>query len=197
VGDTNEIKIMAEPQMNPDVCKFLVNQQVYDGMANCKNKDMAKGSPLLESLFAIDGVMEVMVAGFSITIAKTPEGSWADVGKDVGIVIREKLAEGGQLISEEQLNKEQPTNPELKKKIQKIFDEMVNPGLASHGGSVELIDVKGTSVFLAMSGGCQGCASSTYTLRYGIEQILKEHAPEVTDVVDVTDHSAGVSPYFS
>jgi len=195
-GKNKEIKIIAEPQMDPNLCRFVVDRPVYKGLVTCKNKRTAEGSPLLETLFAIDGVREVMISGGTVTVAKS-SGDWKKLAGKIGVAIREKLSAGGPLISEEQLNRQMPTDPELKAKVQKILDEAVNPGLGMHGGSVELIDVKGTTVFLTMSGGCQGCASAAYTLRYGIEQILREKAPEITEVVDVTDHSSGRNPYFS
>jgi Fe-S cluster biogenesis protein NfuA len=193
--ETREIKIMAEPQMDPNVCKFMVNQPVYQGVINCTGKDMAEGSPLLEALFAIPGVGQVMISGGTITVAKNSKEEWGDLARKIGVVIRDKMNEGGTLIAPD-LKDRQPSNEELRAKIQQVIDDELNPGLGMHGGSVELIDLQGTTVFLSMSGGCQGCAAASYTLKHGIEQILKSRVPEVTEVVDVTDHSAGVDPYY-
>lgn len=90
---------------------------------------------------------------------------------------------------------DQPTD--LKTKVQQLLDTVINPAVAGHGGSVELIDVKDNKVFLQLSGGCQGCASSTATLRMGIERLIKEQIPEIQEVVDATDHAAGTNPYFT
>lgn len=196
MGDAKDIQIMAEPQMDPNVCRFIVDRPVHNGLVTCKNKDMAEGSPLLEGLFAIDGIREVMVAGSTVTIAKKNELEWHQIGKDIGSVIREKLNAGGKLIDEESLNKDLPVNPELKAKAQDVFNEEINPGIASHGGSAEVIDAKGNTLFITLSGGCQGCASASQTLKYGIERILRERIPEIEEVIDVTDHSAGVNPYM-
>jgi len=73
----------------------------------------------------------------------------------------------------------------------------VNPSIASHGGQINLVDVKGTEVFMEMTGGCQGCAASQMTLRQGVENMIQQHVPEVTEIHDVTDHDAGENPYFS
>ena len=86
---------------------------------------------------------------------------------------------------------------ELAEKIQSILDEQVNPSIASHGGKINLVDVKGTEVFMEMTGGCQGCAASQMTLRQGVERMIRQHVPEVTEIHDVTDHAAGDNPYFS
>lgn len=192
----DEIRILAEPQMDPNVCEFIIDRVVYDGLVNCTTSDMAKGSPLLEGLFTVAGVDRVMIAGANITIGKTGSDEWADMAGKIGDVIRAKIQAGGTLISED-INKEQPTNKGLWSKVQDVIDAEINPGLASHGGGVVIRDVKGTVLFLTMSGGCQGCASASQTLSYGIKQILTEKVPEVTEIVDVTDHMAGANPYYS
>ncbi len=81
-------------------------------------------------------------------------------------------------------------------RVQKVFDHRINPQIAAHGGAVELVDVDDTVVHLRMTGGCQGCAASAATLRMGIERMLKEAVPEIDEIVDVTDHTAGVNPYY-
>ena len=85
----------------------------------------------------------------------------------------------------------------LAEKVRLILDEQVNPSIASHGGQINLVDVKGTEVFMEMTGGCQGCAASRMTLRQGVERMIRQHIPEVTEIHDVTDHDAGENPYFS
>ena len=86
---------------------------------------------------------------------------------------------------------------DLAERVQLILDEQVNPSIASHGGQINLVDVKGTEVFMEMTGGCQGCAASRMTLRQGVERMIREHVPEVTEIHDVTDHDAGENPYFT
>jgi Fe-S cluster biogenesis protein NfuA len=193
--NTKEIKIMAEPQMDPNICRFMINQPVYEGVVNCTGKEMAEGSPLLEALFAIKGVSQVMISGGTITVAKNSKEEWGDLARKVGIAIRDTVKDGKTLIAAD-IRDKQPAVEGLREKIQQVIDDELNPGLGMHGGSVELIDLQGTTVFLSMSGGCQGCAAASYTLKNGIEQILKSRIPEVTEVVDVTDHSAGVDPYY-
>ena len=84
----------------------------------------------------------------------------------------------------------------LAERVQAVFDELVNPRIAAHGGAVELVDVEDADVYIRMSGGCQGCSASAATLRMGIERTLREEIPEVGEIHDVTDHDAGVNPYF-
>ena len=79
-----------------------------------------------------------------------------------------------------------------------VLDEVVNPSIASHGGRADLvaIDEEGGVAYLRLSGGCQGCAMSRMTLTQGIETSLRDEVPEVTRVVDVTDHGGGDNPYY-
>ena len=67
-----------------------------------------------------------------------------------------------------------------------------------HGGRADLVrfDEATGTVELRLSGGCQGCAQSTATLRNGIEGALRAAIPEITEVVDVTDHAGGANPYY-
>ena len=85
----------------------------------------------------------------------------------------------------------------LVERIQQVFDEVINPGIAAHGGHVELVDVSDDTLYIRMGGGCQGCAASQATLRMGIERMVREQVPEIVEIVDVTDHEAGLTPYYS
>ena len=86
---------------------------------------------------------------------------------------------------------------ELRAKVQELIDTMVNPAVAGHGGFVELIDVQDNRVYLQMGGGCQGCGMADMTLKAGIERLIKEEIPEVTEILDTTDHAAGRNPYYT
>ncbi len=84
----------------------------------------------------------------------------------------------------------------LAEKISVVLTENINPAIAMHGGMAELVSVDGTVAFLRLAGGCQGCGMAQVTLKQGIERILRESLPEITEVVDVTDHAAGADPYY-
>jgi Fe/S biogenesis protein NfuA len=85
----------------------------------------------------------------------------------------------------------------LAERVQQVIDEVINPGIAAHGGFVEMVDVSDDSLYIKMGGGCQGCAASQATLRMGIERMVREQVPEIVNIVDVTDHEAGATPYYS
>jgi Fe/S biogenesis protein NfuA len=81
-------------------------------------------------------------------------------------------------------------------RVQEVLDRDINPGVASHGGFVDLLEVRDGAAYVQLSGGCQGCAQVDVTLRQGIEVAIKAAVPEITRVVDRTDHAAGTNPYF-
>tara|TARA_B100000029_G_scaffold435926_1_gene450248 strand:- start:154 stop:408 length:255 start_codon:yes stop_codon:yes gene_type:complete len=84
----------------------------------------------------------------------------------------------------------------MRRKIDNLLEEQVRPSLAAHGGNVEVVDVDNNQVYLRLSGGCQGCSSSNATLKQGIEKIIKQHFPEIENVIDLTDHKSGENPYM-
>jgi Fe/S biogenesis protein NfuA len=84
----------------------------------------------------------------------------------------------------------------LAERVQRVIDEVINPGIAAHGGFIELVDVSDDTLHIRMGGGCQGCAASQATLRLGIDRMIREQVPEIENIVDVTDHTAGDDPYY-
>ena len=85
----------------------------------------------------------------------------------------------------------------ITERINYYLQTEINPGLASHGGQVTLVDVveEGIAV-LRFGGGCQGCGQADYTLKEGIEKTLLERIPELKGVRDVTDHSNKENAYY-
>jgi Fe/S biogenesis protein NfuA len=82
------------------------------------------------------------------------------------------------------------------KAVQDVLDRQINPGVGSHGGVVTLVDVRDGTAYMRFGGGCQGCAAVDVTLKQGVEAALRSAVPEVSAIVDVTDHEAGVNPYY-
>ena len=84
----------------------------------------------------------------------------------------------------------------LAQRVVSVLEEQVNPSIAAHGGRADLVAVEDASVYLRLSGGCQGCGMAKATLSQGIEVILREAIPELANIVDVTDHADGTNPYY-
>jgi Fe-S cluster biogenesis protein NfuA len=199
----SDVRITAEP-IDQDRCKFLVSEPVHSGgVRRFAAPEEARGSPLAEAIFAIPGagISEVIVSGNLVTVVKRGPTPWTAIGRPIGAAIRAALAAdlpavapkpgadaaGGATVDDDVLYE----------RVAQLFETQVNPMVGRHGGVVELIDVQDRVVMLRMGGGCQGCGMADVTLRQGIETMLHQHVPEITGIVDITDHSAGSSPYFA
>jgi Fe-S cluster biogenesis protein NfuA len=182
---------------NPAVCAFTVGRPLFPGDSyNCASPEMAKGSPLLEALFALEGVSQVWVSEDRLTVQKNSDEEWPILGKRIAKTVRDLLREGRQpLVAPARART--GVEAHIRKRVREVLEAEINPSLAAHGGRVDVADVKGTTVNLIMSGGCQGCGSAAVTMRQGVERAIFSQIPEVTEVSDVTDHAAGQNPYYA
>ena len=193
-----EITITAhlEPH-HPDTCKLIVDRPIYpQGSAYFPNKEASRGSPLAEQLFEIEGVVAVRIAENSVSVTKPGVEEWRPIAGRVADIIREHLRSGKPAVAPDFASKGLPDSV-IRANIQTIFDTQINPAVAAHGGHVELLDVKGGKVYIQMGGGCQGCGMADVTLRQGIEAAIREAIPHVDEILDVTDHAAGMNPYYT
>jgi Fe/S biogenesis protein NfuA len=85
---------------------------------------------------------------------------------------------------------------DVAQRVIQVLAEQINPAIASHGGQAELVAVEASIVYLRLSGGCQGCGMASVTLSQGIEVAILDSVPEITEVIDVTDHASGANPYY-
>jgi Fe-S cluster biogenesis protein NfuA len=93
-----------------------------------------------------------------------------------------------------------PTPPaagDLGRAAQRILDADINPAIAAHRGRVTVTDVTDGWIRVRLEGGCQGCSLAEVTLRQGIEPLLRSRLPQLTGLIDVTDHEAGPAPFFA
>ena len=199
VKQTGKILIKAEPSLKGDQCKFMVNRDLIEGNSwYFDNFESAEGSPLAESLFSLDGVESILIQESTLTITRIDKGpgDWLPMAKKIGNAIREKLEANGSLISKTILDSI-PLEEEVRVKIQEVIDKEVNPGVAGHGGNVQLTSVKGNTVTILMGGGCQGCSAADMTLKMGIHGAFRKALPTVGAILDETDHKAGLNPFYS
>ncbi|MET0275681.1 MAG: NifU family protein [Acidimicrobiia bacterium] len=85
---------------------------------------------------------------------------------------------------------------EIPQRVLQVLEEQINPAIASHGGTAELVAVDGSIAYLRLGGGCVGCGMAAVTLSQGIEVAILDNVPEITEVIDVTDHASGTNPYY-
>jgi Fe-S cluster biogenesis protein NfuA len=194
------VSIRAETSLtDPDTCKFTVSRSLHPGGPFFfSNREWAAGSPLGERLFALPGVANVLIAENVVTIGKESSASWSGLKAAIGTAIRTQLLTGVPVILEmaAYASKQGRSDVELGVVVQQLLDREVNHSIANHGGKISLVDVREGKLFISMSGGCQGCASSQVTLRQGLEVMVKRVAPEIVEIVDATDHAAGKQPFY-
>jgi NFU1 iron-sulfur cluster scaffold homolog, mitochondrial len=182
--------------MNPAACKFNVDRPVYPGgAAYFKNRESAVHSLLAQRIFEISEVETILIAENQITVTKSGADPWPAIGKRIGVKIREHMQSNNPAVSNEHIDA-MPSESEIRKRVQDLLENEINPALGMHGGWVELVDVKQNSVYLRLGGGCQGCGSAHMTLKMGIEKVIRERIPEVGEVIDATDHAGGSNPYY-
>jgi Fe/S biogenesis protein NfuA len=85
---------------------------------------------------------------------------------------------------------------DVAQRVVQVLEQQINPAIAMHGGSAELVAVEDETAYLRLGGGCVGCGMASVTLSQGIEVAILEAVPEIEEVVDVTDHASGTNPYF-
>jgi Fe-S cluster biogenesis protein NfuA len=184
---------------DPDSCTFVVSHPVHPGGPFFfGNKQRAAGSPLGERLFALLSVANVLIAENALTVGKAPSAAWSGLKASIGTAIRTQLLSGVQPIVEVHVHSSTQgrSDAALYTVVQELLDKQVNKSIANHGGKISIVETLRGQLFIVMSGGCQGCASSQVTLRQGFDVMLKRVAPEIEEIVDTTHHAAGKQPFF-
>lgn len=183
----NSIHIQAEMTPNPNTLKFNVNQVlVASGSYEFQSKEKAKDSYLASQLFDIPSVTGVLIGGDFVSITKTPSGNWQDMAHAISEKIREAVSSGKEAVSKTaKPGTGAQTESDVEHRIRHVLDEQIRPALARDGGDVIFCGYKDGIVSLHLQGACRSCPSATFTLKMGVERLLKEIIPEVREVVEV------------
>ncbi|REC54488.1 hypothetical protein DRV84_13745 [Rhodosalinus sediminis] len=195
---SERLKIRAErPAGDPDTLRFVLEREVQPGAEFSGAEPGA--APLPRALLAIEGVRALHVAGRVVSVTRTPGTDREALKAPVAAAIRAVLAETDAPLGDGAAAPAPGARDDagVREAVQHVLDAQANPSIAAHGGHVAVVDVQDGVVSLRMSGGCQGCAASAATLRQGVEQMIRMAVPEVREIVDVTDHSAGTNPYYA
>lgn len=196
----SKIAIRAETSFaDPNACRFTVDRRVHRGGPFFFDSERsAAGSPLVSQLFALNGVASVLVSERVVTVGKRPDVGWDGLKVRIGSTIRRQLQSGVPAILEASSATAAGGRDDagLREVVQELLDREVNPPIAAHGGKISIVDLRERTLYITMTGGCQGCAASQVTLRQGFEVMLRRVAPEIVDVVDTTDHSRGANPFY-
>ena len=191
------IRFAASP-LDPLAGRFTLERSLTRAPLHFPDAAAAEDAPLAAALFAVGGVRAVQIADGVVTVTRAAEVSWDGLKAPLAAAIRAALALDAPLGAD---GARPPvgrrSDAELRASVQTVLDRAANPAIAAHGGRVDVVDVVDGELRLRMSGGCQGCAASTATLRDGVERMVRAAVPEIVRIVDVTDHDAGLTPYYS
>jgi Fe-S cluster biogenesis protein NfuA len=191
------VTVYAEVTPNPAVMKFVANKKLVPATFEFKNIDDARESELARALFHLPFVKEVFMDENYISVTKFEMADWNDITMELREMIRNHIAEGKEVVSAlaestQAKNTEKqgvPTSTdETSQQIIQILEEYVKPAVASDGGNIlfQSYDEKDKTVNVILQGACSGCPSSTFTLKNGIETMLKNMlGDKVSEVVAI------------
>jgi len=180
------VTVYAEVTPNPSVMKFVTNKKIVPTTFEFKNIDEAKESQLAKELFMFPFVKEVFFDENYVSISKYEVAEWDDITSELREKIRDFIAKGQEVVSATSLQQQKTAAPQSKledinlddtsKQIIDILEEYVKPAVASDGGNIlfKSYDENTKTVNVILQGACSGCPSSTYTLKNGIETMLKD-----------------------
>ena len=190
------VTIYAEITPNPAVMKFVANRKIVPVMFEFKNLDEAKGSDLAKKLFHLPYVKEVFMDENYVSITKYEVANWDEITLELRELIRNFIADGNEVVSIDEVavksvvtsnaQTENETLDNTSQEIINILEEYVKPAVASDGGNIlfQSYEKESKTVNVILQGACSGCPSSTYTLKNGIETMLKNMlGDKVSEVV--------------
>ncbi len=197
--EKQEIK---QAEVTGHVVRFSMPRKLFPNGIFLYTKDAAEvNSPIVEKVLAVRGVEKVVVTPRAVTVTFAESIDEEVAAKDVHeILMAIPGAPEALILNPETYSYEKATgagNEEIMGKLRRLLDEEINPGLAMHGGMVQLVAMKGNIAYLKFGGGCHGCGMVDVTLKEGIAVRVKEVLPEIKEVLDVTDHASGEDPYYS
>ncbi len=182
------VTISAQITPNPNTLKFVVDRLLLDyGSVDFPTVEKAATSPLVSTLFALQGVVGVLVGTNFVSITKSNLVDWTTLAEPIISTLQGQIEDGGVLIDSSLLDSPQSSgsDTEIEQKIKTILDNEIRPAVAMDGGDILFHSYKDGVVMLHLQGACSACPSSTLTLKMGIENRLREDIPEIVDVVQI------------
>ena len=179
------ITVYGESTPNPAALKFVVSRMLTKNAIEFKNIDQTAPSPLAKELFKFPYVKEIFIDENYISVTKYDINEWQDITLEIRSFIKQYIENGGTVLDEsliEAIVKDEKTKDEsfdsldeISQKIINILEEYVKPAVAADGGNIlfDSYDETTKTVKVIMQGACNGCPSSTFTLKSGIENMLK------------------------
>ncbi len=190
------VTVYAESTPNPSTLKFVANKKLVTAPFEFKNIDDTANAPLARDLFSFPYIKEVFFDENYISIQKYDVAKWDEVVTQTREFIRDYIQDGKEIVTAEQLKTPQQADAiaeekfealdDTSKEIVNIIEEYVKPAVASDGGNIVFkhYDETTKNVSVILQGACSGCPSSTFTLKNGIENMLKQMLPGKINMVE-------------
>ena len=179
--------IQTEATPNPATLKFIPGRDVLGtGTADYRSPDEAGQSPLAARLFEIDGVEGVFLGSDFVAVTKGAS-EWQHLKPAILGAIMDHYVSGAPVLAGENVDDAhgesfEEADADVVATIKELLDTRVRPAVAQDGGDITFKGFKDGIVYLHMRGACSGCPSSTATLKYGIENLLRHFCPDVREV---------------
>lgn len=179
------ITVYGESTPNPSALKFVVSRMLTKNAVEYKNIDQTASSPLAKELFKFPYVKEVFIDENYISVTKYDINDWQEITLEVRTFIKQFIENGGTVLDESLLEataKNDSNKDEAFEKLDvtsqqiiNILEEYVKPAVAADGGNIafDSYNEDNKVVKVILQGACSGCPSSTFTLKSGIENMLK------------------------
>lgn len=192
----NPITIYAESTPNPAVTKFVANKLLTKTAVECKNIDETKAAPLAKDLFSFPFVKEVFIDENYVSITKYDIASWNEITFELRNFLKQYLEQTDIVVDENLVEKTDNYKIQQEEffenldvtsqQIINILEEYVKPAVQSDGGNITFnsYDEQANIVKVTLQGACSGCPSSTFTLKNGIENMLRQMLNNNTIVVE-------------
>ncbi len=187
--------IETETTPNPASLKFLPGQRVMtSGTREFASPEAAEASPLAQAIFDTGEVVNVFFGGDFVSVTAAPGVDWSALKPQVVSILLDHFVSEAPLFTpgsagdiavppeDEMVVEDDPDNADIVAQINELLETRVRPAVAGDGGDIAYRGFKDGIVYLTLQGACSGCPSSTATLKYGIEGLLKHYVPEVTEV---------------
>lgn len=190
------ISVYGETTPNPATLKFVVTRLLTKTAVEFKNIDETAPSPLAKELFQFPFVKEVFIDENYISVTKYEMAKWEEITLEIRSFIKQFIENGGTVIDETLIVKDTKQEKQQIKnfdaldttsqQIINILEEYVKPAVAADGGNIlfDSYDEKEKRVKVVLQGSCNGCPSSTFTLKNGIENMLKDMLNDKDIVVE-------------
>ena len=193
------VTVYGETTPNPAALKFVVSKMLTKNSIEFKNIDEASASPLAQELFKFPFVKEVFIDENYISVTKYEVNTWDEITLELRSFIKQFIENGGTVLDESLMatttknEKQQIKNFDnldtTSQQIINILEEYVKPAVAADGGNIlfDSYDEKEKRVKVVLQGACNGCPSSTFTLKSGIENMLKDMLNDKDIVVEAVN----------